>query len=94
MKKTRVMFRGIYMETLINCAVRTFGAGQSSLSNSVYCLRCLQWLHKKCCGIRSRPVEGVTGGVTGRGNRCCGFAKPIEEHSCDSITVGYTHWSW
>ena len=93
MKKTRVIFRGRNMETLINCSVWTCGVCRSGMramvqSNSVYCSGCKQWLHKKCSGIRGRLVEDKDF----RCNRCCGFAKAVEEYLYDSVTVGYQYW--
>ena len=85
MKKTKIMFSGVNMDTLVDsgaypCGVCRTGVGK----NSIFCQGCKHWVHKKCSGIRGRLVEDENF----RCNRCCGLARPIDGRPCDSITLG------
>ena len=58
MKKTKIMFSGQNMNTLIDsgtwpCGVCRAGVG----SNSIYCSGCKHWVHKKCSRIHGRLIE-------------------------------------
>ena len=60
MNKTKVMISGPHMNSLLYsgkwpCGVCRSGVG----SNSIYCLGCKHWVHKKCSGIRGRLVGDV-----------------------------------
>ena len=85
MKKTKIMFSGVNMDTLIDtgacpCVVCRSGVGK----NSIFCPGWKHWVHKKCSGICGRLVEDEDFQF----NRCRGLARPIDGHPCDSITLG------
>ena len=85
MKKTKIMFRGGNMDTLIDTGVWPCGVCQSGVGrNSIFCSGCKHWVHKKCRGIRDRLVVDDNFQC----DRCRGFARPIERRPCDSITLG------
>ena len=85
MKKTKIMFSGVNMDTLIDTGAYPCGVCRSSVGkNSFFCPGCKHWVHKKCSGIRGRLVEDEDFQC----NRCRGLARPIDGRPCDSITLG------
>ena len=84
MKKTKIMFSGVNMDTLIDTGANPCGVCRSGVGkNSIFCPGCKHWVHK-CSGIRGRLVEDEDFQC----NRCCGLARPIDGRPCDSITLG------
>ena len=85
MKKTKIMFSGVNMDTLIDTGAYPCGVCRSGVGkNSIFCPGCKHWVHKKCSGIRGRLVEDKDFQC----NRCRGLARTIDGHPCDSITLG------
>ena len=85
MKKTKIMFSGVNMDTLIDTGVYPCGVCRSGVGkNSIFCPGCKYWVHKKCSGIHGRLVEDEDFQC----NRCCGLARPIDGRPSDSITLG------
>ena len=85
MKKTKIMFSGVNMDTLIDTGVWPCGVCRSVVgTNSIFCSGCKHWVHKKCSGIRDRLVVDDNFQC----DRCRGLARSIEGRPCDSITLG------
>ena len=85
MKKTKIMFSDVNMDTLIDTGVWPCGVCRSGVGrNLIFCSGCKHWVHKKCSGIRDRLVVDDNFQC----DRCRGLARPIEGHPCDSITLG------
>ena len=75
MGKTKIMVSRVKLQTLKDsgeypCSVCRKGVG----SNSIYCVGCSHWVHKRC--------SGVTGSLKSnpdyRCSRCKGTARPID----------------
>ena len=84
MKKTKILFSGRHMNMLKDsgrwpCGVCRSGVGR----NSIFCLGCKHWVHKKCSGIRGRLREDDSY----RCSRCRGLARPIDGRPYDHIML-------
>jgi hypothetical protein len=84
MGKTKVMVSGLNLHTLKGkgrcpCAVCRAGVG----SNSILCVRCNLWTHKKCSGLRGnlKQVPNFTC------KRCTGHARPIDMRPFQVVKV-------
>ena len=82
--KSKVMICGDGLDLLESsgrfpCAVCCKGVS----SNSIFCLGCKHWVHKKCSGLR-RLVDDPNF----RCARCLGLARPLDGRPQTSVQVG------
>ena len=87
MKKTKLMVSGLGLDLLRNsgafpCAVCRSGVGV----NSIQCLQCMYWVHKKCSGVRGRLAEDPDYACP----RCCDQAPPIDNRPVTQVDVDGT----
>ena len=64
------------------CAVCRSGVGV----NSIQCLQCMYWVHKKCSGVRGRLAEDPDYVCP----RCCDQARPIDNRPVTQVDVDGT----
>ena len=87
MKKTKLMVSGLGLDLLHDsgafpCAVCRNGAGV----NSIQCLQCMYWVHKKCSCVRGRFAEDPDYVCP----RCCDQARPIDNRPVMQVDVDGT----
>ena len=57
MQKTKVIISGANLYTLKDSGEQPCGVCRKGVSvNSILCTGCLNWIHKKCSGIRGRLI--------------------------------------
>ena len=87
MKKTKFMVLGSGLDLLrdseaLPCAVCRSGVGV----NSIQCLQCMYWVHKKCSGVRGRLAEDPDYVCP----RCCDQVRPNDNRPVTQVVVDGT----
>ena len=87
MKKTKLMVSGPGLDLLPDsgafpCAVCRSGVGV----NSIQCLQCMYWVHKKFSGVRGRFAEDPDYACP----RCCDQGRPIDNRPVTQVDVDGT----
>ena len=87
MKKTKLLVSGPGLDLLRDsgefpCAVCRSGVGV----NSIQCLQCMFWVHKKCSGVRGRLAADPDYACP----RCCYQARPIDNRPVTQADVDGT----
>ena len=88
MKKTKIMYSGPNLASLVDsgkwpCSVCRKGVG----NNSILCVSCNMWVHKKCSGIKQKLKIDPTF----KCGRCNGVARPIDGRMKEKVDFANSH---
>ena len=79
------MICGKCWHTLNNSGKYPCGACKKGVKrNSIFCISCDAWIHKKCIGIKGRLVD-VT---DSKCRRCLGLERPIDGRPVEHVSLG------